>query len=92
MTYIIKEYFSQRSGGAGYNDLKEKTYIHGSYYAFKINDPKPRDIHKASVGDRVIHHAVYRILYPYFDKKFIALNNTPFTTFNNLFSLFFHAG
>ena len=54
-----------------YKELRGKTYRHGSYSAFKINDPKPRDIHKASVADRIIHHAIYRILYPYFDKKFI---------------------
>ena len=52
-------------------ELKNKTYRHSSYVAFKINDPKPRDIHKASVRDRLLHHAIYRILYPYFDKKFI---------------------
>lgn len=52
-------------------ELETKSYKHGSYYAFKINDPKPRDIHKALVRDRVVHHAIYRILYPYFDKKFI---------------------
>ncbi len=54
-----------------HNDLKNKTYRHGEYKAFKINDPKPRDIHKASVKDRLLHHAIYRVLYPYFDKKFI---------------------
>lgn len=54
-----------------HQDLQKKTYKHGSYHAFKINDPKPRDIHKASVRDRIIHHAIYKILYPYFDKKFI---------------------
>lgn len=54
-----------------HKELKEKTYRHGSYYAFKINDPKPRDIHKARVCDRIVHHALYRVLYPYFDKKFI---------------------
>lgn len=52
-------------------DLKNKTYKHGEYKAFKINDPKPRDIHKANVRDRLLHHAIYRILYPYFDNKFI---------------------
>ena len=52
-------------------DLIEETYRHGSYKAFRINDPKPRDIHKASVRDRLLHHAIYRILYPYFDPKFI---------------------
>ncbi|MCX6751614.1 MAG: reverse transcriptase/maturase family protein [Candidatus Nomurabacteria bacterium] len=54
-----------------HNDLKIKTYKHSNYEAFKIDDPKPRNIHKASVRDRLLHHAVYRILYPYFDKKFI---------------------
>src|SRR3989344_4226863 len=54
-----------------YHDLVNRTYVHGPYQAFKINDPKPRDIHKASVRDRLVHHAVYRILYPYFDRQFI---------------------
>ena len=54
-----------------HNDLTNKTYKHGDYKAFKINDPKPRDIHKATVRDRLLHHAIYRILYPYFDQKFI---------------------
>lgn len=54
-----------------HNDLKNKSYKHGNYKAFKINDPKPRYIHKAEVRDRLLHHAIYRVLYPYFDKKFI---------------------
>ncbi len=54
-----------------HSDLKNKTYKHSEYEAFKINDPKPRDIHKASVRDRLLHHAIYRVLYPYFDTKFI---------------------
>jgi RNA-directed DNA polymerase len=54
-----------------HHDLKNKAYIHGGYEAFKVNDPKPRDIHKASVRDRLLHHAIYRVLYPYFDRKFV---------------------
>ena len=53
------------------NDLLSLNYKHGGYFHFKISDPKPRDIHKALVRDRVIHHAIYRVLYPYFDPKFI---------------------
>ncbi|MFA5870807.1 MAG: reverse transcriptase/maturase family protein [Candidatus Paceibacterota bacterium] len=53
-------------------ELEEKRYIHGPYHAFKISDPKPRDIHKASVRDRLLHHALYRVLYPLFDVTFIA--------------------
>ncbi|MFH1744661.1 MAG: reverse transcriptase/maturase family protein [bacterium] len=55
-----------------HSDLFNHTYKHGGYQAFKINDPKPRDIHKAEVRDRLLHHAIYRILYPFFDKIFIA--------------------
>ena len=55
-----------------HRDLINKNYKHGGYEEFKINDPKPRIIHKASVRDRLLHHAVYRILYPFFDKTFIS--------------------
>ena len=55
-----------------HSDLTNQTYTHGGYEAFKINDPKPRDIHKASVRDRLLHHVIYRKLYPFFDKTFIA--------------------
>jgi RNA-directed DNA polymerase len=54
-----------------HEQLSQKTYRHGGYHAFKINDPKPRDIHKACVRDRLVHHALYRTLYPYFDRHFI---------------------
>ena len=47
-------------------------YCHGGYHHFKITDPKPRDIHKASVRDRLVHHALYRQLYPFFDRTFIS--------------------
>jgi retron-type reverse transcriptase len=53
-------------------ELANHTYKHGGYQEFKINDPKPRIIHKASVRDRLLHHAVCRKLYLFFDKKFIA--------------------
>ena len=55
-----------------HNDLRRFTYRHSGYQAFKITDPKPRDIHKASVRDRLLHHATHRQLYPFFDKTFIA--------------------
>lgn len=55
-----------------HDDLQTGAYRHGSYEAFKISDPKPRDIHKASVRDRLLHHAVYRVLYPLFDRTWIS--------------------
>ncbi len=51
--------------------LKTRTYTHGEYSAFNISDPKPRNIHKATVRDRLLHHLIYKELYPYFDKRFI---------------------
>jgi retron-type reverse transcriptase len=54
-----------------HHELSNKTYRHGPYHGFNINDPKPRIIHKASVRDRLVHRAIYRILYPRFDQKFI---------------------
>ena len=53
-------------------DLFNQAYRHGGYEEFNISDPKPRIIHKATVRDRLLHHAVYRILYPFFDDKFIS--------------------
>ena len=54
-----------------HQELKDKIYKHGGYHHFKIADPKPRDIHKARVRDRLLHHALYRQLYPFFDRTFI---------------------
>ncbi len=51
--------------------LNARTYRHGSYRAFVVTDPKRRDIHKALVRDRIVHHLLYRALYPYFDAHFI---------------------
>ena len=54
-----------------HRELEAGTYQHGGYHHFKISDPKSRDIHKASVRDRLVHHALYRQLYPFFDRTFI---------------------
>jgi RNA-directed DNA polymerase len=55
-----------------HQELYNKKYKHSDYQAFTVADPKPRNIHKASVRDRLLHHALYRILYPFFDKTFIS--------------------
>ena len=55
-----------------HNNLTNKSYVHGGYKAFNISDPKPRNIHKASIRDRLLHHAIYRKLYPFFDRTFIS--------------------
>lgn len=53
-------------------ELSNHTYRHGGYQAFNISDPKPRNIHKATVRDRLLHHAIYRKLYLFFDRTFIS--------------------
>jgi retron-type reverse transcriptase len=52
-------------------ELKAKIYSHSNYTSFYVSDPKLRKIHKACVRDRVLHHAIFRILYPIFDNSFI---------------------
>ena len=51
--------------------LITRIYRHGTYYSFYICDPKRRHIHKPTVIDRVLHHAIFRVLEPVFDKTFI---------------------
>lgn len=54
-----------------HRELTDKTYTHDPYFDFYVCDPKRRHIHKATVADRVLHQAVFRVLYPIFDKHFI---------------------
>lgn len=54
-----------------YNDLQQNIYEHGSYYSFFVCDPKRRHIHKAGVRDRLLHHAVVRVIEPLFDPAFV---------------------
>ena len=54
-----------------HEELKSHRYTHSEYTSFFVTDPKLRHIHKASVRDRLLHHAVFRILYPIFDRSFI---------------------
>lgn len=54
-----------------HNSLKTCVYRHSAYESFYIADPKLRHIHKAIVRDRVVHQAIFRVLYPIFDSGFI---------------------
>ena len=55
-----------------HDQLVEKSYKHGLYKDFYITDPKLRHIYKASIFDRLIHHAVFIVLNPLFEPTFIA--------------------
>jgi len=52
-------------------DLASGRYKHGPYTRFLICDSKQRHIAKASVRDRVLHHAICRVIAPSFDKAFV---------------------
>lgn len=54
-----------------HKELRTRTYTHGAYTDFFIQDPKQRHIHKALVRDRIVHHALFSVLYPLFDPTFI---------------------
>lgn len=55
-----------------HTDLEAGTYKHGAYHEFRINDPKPRRISKATVRDRLVHHMIHQVIYPFYDRRFIA--------------------
>lgn len=54
-----------------HRELEAGRYQHGSYAGFYIRDPKQRHVHKASVRDRVLHHAIFAVLNPIFEPIFI---------------------
>lgn len=51
--------------------LEQETWQHGCYKQLIVCDPKPRKIHKADIRDRIIHHALVRVIEPIFDRSFI---------------------
>lgn len=51
--------------------LLDETYQPSSYYAFSINDPKPRRIYAAAFRDRVVHHSLVAAIEPIFDARMI---------------------
>lgn len=54
-----------------HEELSSGKYRPSKYQQFLITDPKKRIISKALVRDRLLHQAIYQILYPAFDKTFI---------------------
>ncbi|MFA5878358.1 MAG: reverse transcriptase/maturase family protein [Candidatus Staskawiczbacteria bacterium] len=54
-----------------YRELSGKTYKHGLYHSFKISDPKPRNVQKAQVRDRIVHHALFQVINPLFEAGFV---------------------
>ena len=52
-------------------ELQSKTYRPSPYTSFRIHDPKPRLISAALFRDRVVHHALVRVIEPIFEQSFI---------------------
>lgn len=51
-------------------ELAGGSYCPGSYRVLMVNDPKPRRISAAPFRDRVVHHALTRVLEPVFERRF----------------------
>jgi len=53
------------------SELRDGAYRPGAYHSFRISDPKPRLISAAPFRDRVVHHALVRVIEPLFERRFI---------------------
>ncbi len=53
------------------HELQTKTYTPGAYHSFYVHDPKKRLISAAPFRDRVVHHALCRVLEPIYESRFI---------------------
>jgi len=54
-----------------HGDLVSATYRPGRYRSFYVHEPKRRLISAAPFRDRVVHHAIVRVLEPLFERRFI---------------------
>ncbi|MFZ5517079.1 MAG: reverse transcriptase domain-containing protein [Candidatus Zhuqueibacterota bacterium] len=64
-------YFQEESLFRLQQELVEKTYRPGPYTTFYIYDKKKRMISAAPFRDRVVHHALCRVIEPIFEAGFI---------------------
>lgn len=54
-----------------YNELKDGTYKLKPFRNFIVYDPKERHIRSLAICDRVLQRALYELILPVFEKKFI---------------------
>jgi len=52
-------------------ELLSGFYRHGEYHYFDIHEPKHRTVAAAEFRDRVVHHAIIRVIEPLFENRFI---------------------
>ncbi len=55
-------------------ELRHGTYKPGKYIVFAVYEPKRREIHAPRFRDKIVQHAMYKVLYPIFDQTFISDN------------------
>ncbi len=53
-------------------ELCSHTYRPGRYTSFHIHEPKRRLISAAPFRDRVVHHALFNVIEPMFERSFVA--------------------
>jgi len=51
--------------------LQNGSYRPRPYYNFMVCEPKPRQIYAPAFADLVVQHAIYRVVYPIFNRTFI---------------------
>ena len=54
-----------------YQQLQNKLFVPSEYKHFYVFEPKRRLISAPTFSDRVVHRAIYNILYPIYDTQFI---------------------
>lgn len=53
-------------------ELLSGSYLPGDYHYFQIYEPKCRTVAAAPFRDRVVHHAIVRVIQPLFEARFIS--------------------
>ena len=53
------------------DELRTRCYRPGPYVNFSIHEPKKRLISAAPFRDRVVHHALCKVIEPWFERRFI---------------------
>jgi RNA-directed DNA polymerase len=65
------EYHLEDNLIALHDELRQKAYRPGPYDSFYIHEPKRRLISAAPFRDRVVHHALYNVIEPIFERSFV---------------------
>ena len=62
---------NQRSILGPHHEFWTGTCSHAGYHYFTIHELRERLVAAAPFGDRVVHHAIVRVIEPIFERRFI---------------------